>query len=92
MLAQIHARRERDAEIAEKIAKREPVKICTIQPFEEVKTFSTHEYPNDFKHVGVKTNEIGEVMNLGRKSPRNLESENPSSEKIAESGLDDDFL
>ena len=46
MLAQIHARREREAEIAKKSAKSEPVKICTIQPFEEVKTFSTHEYPN----------------------------------------------
>ena len=63
MLAQIRARREREeAEIAEKSAKREPVKICTIQPFEEVKTFSTHEYPNAPKHVDVKTNRIGEVM------------------------------
>ena len=52
MLAQIHARREREAEIAEKTAKSEPVKICTIQPFEEVKTFSTHEYPNAFKQIG----------------------------------------
>ena len=34
MLAQIRARREREeAEIAEKSAKREPVKLCTIQPF-----------------------------------------------------------
>ena len=92
MLAQIRARREREeAEIAEKSAKREPVKICTIQPFEEVKTFSTHEYPNAPKHVDVKTNGIGEVITLGRKSPKNLESENLSSEKIAESGLDDNM-
>ena len=34
MLAQICARRERqEVKIAEKSAKREPVKICTIQPF-----------------------------------------------------------
>ena len=71
MLAQIHARREREAEIAEKTAKSEPVKICTIQPFEEVKTFSTKEYPNAPKHVGLKTNGIGEFMTLGRRSPKN---------------------
>ena len=92
MLAQINARREREeGEIAEKSAKREPVKICTIQPFEKVKTFSTHEYPNSLKHFDVKTNGIGEVMTLGRKSPKNLESENLSSEKIVESGLDDNL-
>ena len=92
MLAQIRARREREeAEIAEKTAKREPVRICTIQPFEEVKTFSTHEYPNSPKHVDVKTNGIGEVMTLGRRSPQNLESEKFSSEKIVESGLDDNM-
>ena len=35
MLAQIRARREREeGEIVEKSAKRESVKICTIQPFE----------------------------------------------------------
>ena len=50
MLAQIRARREREAEIAEKTAKSEHVKICTIQPFEEVKTFSTHGY-SDRKSV-----------------------------------------
>ena len=90
MLAQICARREREeAKIAEKSVKREPVKICTIQPFEEVKTFSTHEYPNAPKHVDVKTNGIGDVKTLGRKSPKNLESEKISSEKIVENGLDD---
>ena len=57
-LAQIHTRREREeAEIAEKSAKREHVKICTIQPFEEVKNFSTHEIPNASKHVNVKTSD-----------------------------------
>ena len=56
--AQLRARREREAEIAEKTAKSEPVKICNIQPFEEVKTFSTHEYPNAPKHVDVNTNGI----------------------------------
>ena len=81
MLTQIRARREREeAEIAEKSAKREPVKICTIQQFEEFKTFSTDEYPNAPKHVDVKTNGIGEVMTLGRKSPKNFESENSSTE------------
>ena len=60
ILAQIRARREREeAEIAEKTAKSEPVKICTIQPFEEVKNFSTKEYPNAPTHVDVKTNGIG---------------------------------
>ena len=39
----------------------------------------------------VKTNGIGEVMALGRKSPKNLEIENLSSEKIVESGLDDNL-
>ena len=91
ILAQIRARREREAGIAKNCAKSETVKICTIQPFEEVKTFSTHEYPNAPKHVDVKTNGIGEVMTLGRKSPKNLESENLSSEKIVESGLDDNL-
>ena len=91
MLAQLHARREREAKIAEIFAKRESVKICTIQPFEEVKTFITKEYPNAPKHVDVKTNEIGQVMTLGRRSPKNLESENFSSEKIVESGLDDNM-
>ena len=42
MLAQIHARREREAEIAENSAKSDSIKICTIKPFEELKTFSTH--------------------------------------------------
>ena len=87
MLAQIRARRERE-EAAEKSARSETVKICTIQPFEEVKTFSTHEIPNASKHVSVKTNGIGEVKTLGRRSTKNLESVNFSSEKIAESGLD----
>ena len=41
------------------------------------------------KHVDVKANGIGEVMTLGRKSPKNLESEIFSSEKFVESGLDD---
>ena len=55
MLAQIRARREREeAEIAEKSAKREPLKFCTIQPFEEVKTFSTHEYPKVLKMLTSK--------------------------------------
>ena len=31
--------------------------VATIGVFEEVKTFSTHEYPNTFKHVYVKINE-----------------------------------
>ena len=91
MLAQIRARREREAEIAEKTAKSEPAKICTIQPFEEVKTFSTHEYSNAPKHVDVKTNGIGEVMTLGRRSPKNLESEIFSREKIVGSGIDDNM-
>ena len=86
MLAQIRARREREeSEIAEKSTKREPFKICTIQPFEEVKTFSTHEYPNTPKYVDIKRNGIGEVMTLGRRSPKNLESEKISSEKIVRS-------
>ena len=92
MLAQIRARRERDAEIAEKSAKSEPVKICTIQPFEEVKIFSTHEYYNAPKHVYVKTNGIREVKTFGTRSPQNLESEIFSSEKIPESGLDDNMI
>ena len=93
MLAQIRATREREeAEIAEKSAKRESVKICTIHPFEEVKTFSTHEYPNAPKNVDVKTNGIGEVMTLGRRSPKNLESEKISSEKIVESGRNDNMF
>ena len=38
MLAQIRARREREeAEIAEKSAKKETVKICTIQPLKKLK-------------------------------------------------------
>ena len=48
-------------------------------------------YSSAPKYVDVKTNGIGEVMSLGRKSPKNLEIENSSSEKIAESGLDDDL-
>ena len=54
MLAQIHARRERE-EAAENFAKGESVKICTIQPFEELKTFSNHEYPNGSKRVNGQT-------------------------------------
>ena len=61
--------------------------VATIRVFEEVKTFSTHEYPTAPKHVDVKTNGIGEVMTLGRKSPKILESENSSSEKLLKVGL-----
>ena len=91
MLAQIRARREREAEIVENSTKSEVVKICTIQPFEELKTFSTHEYPNAYKHDNVKKSGIGDVKTLGSSSPQNLESVNFSSEKIAESGLDDNM-
>ena len=63
--------------------------VATIRVFEEVKTFSTHEYPNAPKHVDFKTNGIGELVTLGRRSPKNLESEIFSSEKIVESGLDE---
>ena len=62
--------------------------VATIRVVEEVKTFSTHEYPNTFIHVNVKTNGIGEVKTLGRRSPKNFENEIFASEKIAESGLD----
>ena len=91
MLAQIHARRERE-EAAEIFAKRESVKICTIQTFEELKTFSTHEYTNGSKHVNFQTRGIGEVKTFGRRSPQKLESVNFSSEKIVESGLDDNMI
>ena len=77
--------------LLEKTSKSEPVKICTILPFEEFKTFSTHEYPNSPKHVDVKTNGIGEFITLGRRSPKNLEIEIFSSEKVVESGLDDNM-
>ena len=50
--------------------------VATIRVFEEVKTFSTHEYPNAYKHVNVKISGIGEVKTLGRRSPQNLESVN----------------
>ena len=65
--------------------------VATIRVFEEVKTFSTHEYPNVRKYVDVKINGIGEVVTLGRRSPKTLESEKNSDEKIVKSGLDDNM-
>ena len=74
-----------------KTFKTKSTSVATIGVFEEVKTFSAHEYPNTFKHVDVKTNGIGEVMTLGRRRPKNLESEKISSEKIVGSGIDDNM-
>ena len=58
MLAQIRARREIE-EIAENSANSKSIEICTIQPFEELKTFSTYNYPSGSRHVNGKTNGIG---------------------------------